>query len=142
MFFKNNSLTPLQLKPMRQVLNPIFIHFSGAESGISGISNSKVMLGLLLSIVIWNNFIVLILIGLVNTLLNKVLPSNSFQVFIFFLEGGVFFGAGDLSGPSVIEGKRGKREQIYFDCFFGLPTPKICALYSFLYSVGWSLILI
>jgi len=86
MFFKNNSLTPLQLKPMRQVLNPIFIHFSGAESGVSGISNSKVMLGLLLSIVIWNNFIVLILIGLVNTLLNKVLASSSFQIFIFFFQ--------------------------------------------------------
>ncbi|CAI8938438.1 hypothetical protein EMIT051CA3_40538 [Pseudomonas chlororaphis] len=106
MFFKVNSLTPLQLKPVRQVLNPVFIHFSGAASGISGMSNSKVMLGLLLSIVIWNNLIVLILIGLVNTLLNKVLPSNSFQVFIFFLEGVVFFGAGNFPVPSVIEGPK------------------------------------
>lgn len=86
MFFKINSLTPLQLNPMRQVLNPIFIHFSGAESGISGVSNSKVMLGLLLSIVIWSKLIVLILIGLVNALLNRVLSSNSFQVFIFFFQ--------------------------------------------------------
>jgi len=104
MFFKISSLAPVQLKPMRQVLNPVFVHFSGAESGISGMSNSKVMLGLSLSIVIWNSLIVLISMGLVNTLLNKVLPSNSFQVFIFFLEGVVFFGVGDFSVPSVIEG--------------------------------------
>ncbi len=47
-------------------------------------SNSIVMLGLSLSIVIENNSMDSIGIDLLNTLLKKVLPSSSFQNFIFF----------------------------------------------------------
>ena len=47
-------------------------------------SNSIVMLGLLLSIMTENNSMESIGIDLLNTLLKKVLPSSSFQKFIFF----------------------------------------------------------
>ena len=76
--------TLLMLMPMRQVLNAVFFHFSGGVSGISGISNSRVVSGVLLSIIMENNSIVPMAIGVLKTLLKKILPSKSFQCFIFY----------------------------------------------------------
>lgn len=70
--------------PMRHVLNPDFFHFSGALSGSSGMSNSIVMVGLSLSIVIEYSDTEPIATCVLNILLNRMLFSISFQYFIFY----------------------------------------------------------
>jgi len=81
-FFMMRSVIPPQLSPIRQVLKPSAIHFSGGLSGISGISNSMFIWDLLLSMLKEKRVIFPIRIGVVNTWLKKILLSKSFQNFI------------------------------------------------------------
>lgn len=76
------SPIPPQFKPMRHVLNSDLFHFVGGASGSSEMSNSSIIVGLLLSMLTVKSSMVLMAMGVVNTWLKKVLPSRSFQNFI------------------------------------------------------------
>lgn len=74
----------LQLRPILQVLKPDCFHLVGGVSGYSVMSNSRVITGLLLSMFKENSVTSPIGIGVVKTLLKNMLPSSSFQNFIFY----------------------------------------------------------
>lgn len=73
----------LQFRPILQVLNPDCFHFIGGSLGNSLISNSMIIVGLLLSMFSENSVTSPIGIGLLKILLKNELPSKSFQKFIF-----------------------------------------------------------
>lgn len=82
-FFISTSLRPPQLNPNLQVLNPAVTHFKGGLSGTSEMSNAMWMCEWSLLMSTENKVISPMGVGVVNTLLNKMLPSKSFQNFTF-----------------------------------------------------------